>query len=110
LEEFLTQIEEETSSGAKPLIHLDTHGSKNDGIVIASTDEFISWQTICNHLRAINILSGNNLCLVSTACFSYHLLYELEIDKPTPFFILIAPQHTISFGFTEDNTFLKPKT
>jgi hypothetical protein len=63
LETFLTKIEEETSSGAKPLIHLDTHGSKNDGIVIASTNEFISWQKICNNLRAINILSGNNLCL-----------------------------------------------
>jgi hypothetical protein len=42
--------------------------------------------------------------VVSAACFSYHLLNELEIDEATPFFIMIAPQKMISFGFIEDNT------
>jgi hypothetical protein len=104
LKNVLADIAAETKAGAKPLIHLDTHGSRDDGVVVAATQELVSWQTICSYLREINILSGNNLCVMSAACFSYHLLYELEIDEATPFFILIAPQDMISFGFTEDNT------
>ena len=34
LQKFLNEIALEAKAGTKPIIHFDTHGAKNDGILI----------------------------------------------------------------------------
>jgi hypothetical protein len=100
----LDAIAERAKAGLRPMIHFDTHGSKRDGLYIAASREFISWQQLVGRLRPINIATGNNLCVVSAACFSMHAIMEIDIGSPTPFFAMIAPENTVNFGFVERRT------
>jgi hypothetical protein len=93
------------SSGTKPIVHFDTHGNAKHGIYVAASGEFVSWVQLIERLRAINIATQNNLCVVSAACFSLHAIQPLKITQPCPFLMLIAPEREVTFGFIEDKTF-----
>lgn len=97
----LDAIAESAKAGLRPMIHFDTHGSKQDGLYIAASREFVSWQQLVEKLRPINVATGNNLCVVSAACFAMHAIKEISIGSSAPFFALIAPENTVSFGFVE---------
>lgn len=90
--------------GGLPLIHLDLHGTPEGGLQVAQSGERVSWATIADKFRAINVLSKNNLCVVSGACYSLKLLDLIDTEKPCPFFILLAPENEILAGDLEDNT------
>ena len=64
----------------------------------------MSWANLIEKLRAINIATRNNLCVVSAACFSLNAIRPLKISAPCPFLLLIAPEQEVSFGFIEDKT------
>jgi hypothetical protein len=102
---FLTSLENQAQAGLRPIIHLDTHGDARDGLFIAASEEFIAWPELENRLRPINVAAKNNVCLVSAACESLQIIMTLDFAAPTPFFIMLAPQHTVTFGFIETNVF-----
>lgn len=103
--QFLTSLEGRAKAGLRPIIHLDTHGALTDGLHIAASGEFVPWQELVRRLRPVNIAAQNNICLVSAACFSLHTIMNIDFGEPTPFFIMLAPQHTVTFGFIEKKTF-----
>jgi len=105
--ELATKLQEialAAKSGAKPIIHLDTYGLDDKGIFIAATREFVAWSDLYAAFRAINIKTGNNLCVVSAACYSMALIKQISITEACPFFIMLAPEKTVSFGFIEEAT------
>ena len=97
----LDAIAAEAQRGMLPIIHFDTHGSARDGIFIAQSGEFVCWQEVAEKLRAVNGATGNNLCVVSGACFSFNVISQVDIHKVAPFFILLAPEHEILAGDIE---------
>ncbi|UTH47579.1 hypothetical protein KBW81_12770 [Loktanella salsilacus] len=99
----LDAIASKASVGMRPIIHLDTHGSADAGIRIAGSGEHVSWADIVDKLRIINRITENNLCVISCACFSFHVVSEIDINETSPFFILIAPEHEIAAGDIEEN-------
>ena len=106
-QEFLLVLDEigrRAEAGWKPIFHLDTHGLADRGVKIHATGEFVSWPVLADKFRTINIATGNNLCVVSHACFSFHIVRELDVKKPTPFYLLLAPKEEILAGTIEDNT------
>jgi hypothetical protein len=102
---FLTSLENRAKTGLRPIIHLDTHGGPGDGLYIAASGEFVTWQELAERLRPINVAAQNNICLVSAACFSLQTIMTLDFTAPTPFLIMLAPEHTVTFGFIESNMF-----
>jgi len=100
----LDALAKRVKEGLRPIIHFDTHGSKADGLYIAASDDFVSWQELVEKLRPINVATENNLCVVSAACFGMHAIKEINIGTAAPFFALIAPEHTVTFGFVEKRT------
>jgi hypothetical protein len=107
---ILSQLAEEAEIGLKPILHFDTHGDLAHGIRLAASGEFVSWSVLITHLRAINVATRNNLCVVSGACFSLNAVWEIKLSEPCPFFILIAPGKEVSAGFIEDKMFAFYKT
>lgn len=101
LVQMLQQIAADAKTGAKPIIHFDTHGDAKNGIYVDAEGKFLSFDRLGDLLRSINIATANNLCVVSTACFSLHMIHEVAIDKPCPFFILLAPETEIAAGLVE---------
>ena len=102
---FLASLEGKVKAGLRPIIHLDTHGGEKDGLYIAASEEFVTWQELVKRLRPINVAAQNNICLVSAACFSLHTIMNIDVNAPTPFFMMLAPQHIVLFGFIEENMF-----
>lgn len=80
------------------------HGDLSRGVRLAASGEFLSWPDLVAGLRKINVATGNNLCVVSGACFSMNAVWEVTLSEPCPFFILIAPGKEVSSGFLEDRT------
>jgi hypothetical protein len=101
---FLNSLQDNVEfDGLKPIIHFHMHGSKELGLEIGSTGEFVSWLELSKSLRKLNILLKNNLCIISTACHAYHMISEISISKATPYTCLIASQEEITFGYIDDN-------
>jgi hypothetical protein len=100
----LNQITQMARAGLKPVLHFDMHGDMANGIKLATAGEFVSWPDLVVSLRAINVATGNNLCVVSGACFSMNAVWQFTLSDACPFFILIAPENEVTAGFIEDNT------
>lgn len=102
LRKFLDKVENEArENGLRPIIHIDTHGDKETGIHIVSSGEDLSWEEATEKLKRINVATNNNLCVVSMACYGFHIVSEMSISDTTPFYILAAPDNTVSGGFVE---------
>ncbi|MCX5568191.1 hypothetical protein [Kaistia nematophila] len=99
---FLDQVEKEArEDGLRPIIHIDTHGGKDTGIHIVPSGEDLSWEEATDRFKRINVATKNNLCVVSLACYGFHIVSEMSISDRTPFYILAAPENTVSGGFVE---------
>jgi hypothetical protein len=102
LRSFLDQVGKEAhENGLRPIIHIDTHGGKDTGIHIVRSGEDVSWQEITDRFKRINVATENNLCVVSLACYGFHIVSEMSISDKTPFYILAAPENAVSGGFVE---------
>ncbi len=95
-------IEEFASNGVMPIIQFCMHGDKTKGLLIVGSEEYMSWSELIVILRKINIKAKNNLCVISSACESYHMIKLISVIKPVPFHTLIAPSKTVDFGFVDD--------
>jgi hypothetical protein len=91
--------------GMLPIIHLDMHGTKEEGLLIAASGERVTWNRVVEKFRAMNVGAGNNLLVLSAACFGLHAIREVKIHEPCPFFMLIAPEGEIEAGFLEEHIF-----
>jgi hypothetical protein len=89
--------------GAKPILHLDMHGSKR-GLQLAGTLEIAPWARVVPKLQAINVATGNNLVVVAGVCFARDAILQIKISEACPVYMLIAPETEVTFGFLEDNT------
>lgn len=103
LVETLQSIESEIENGFRPIVHFDAHGSREDGLEIGATGEFVNWSVITEELRKLNTASGNNLFVFVAACFGFYLLKALTITKPCPFFIMFGPSDIVTFGEVESS-------
>ena len=101
--EMLDQIARKAGAGLRPILHFDTHGDATHGIKLTS-GAFVPWPDLVVRLRAINVATGNNLCVVSGVCFSMNAIRQVKLCEACPFFILIAPANEVSSGFLEDKT------
>ncbi|MER9934310.1 hypothetical protein [Mesorhizobium sp. M0088] len=87
--------------GFSPIIHFDTHAGKETGLAIAASDESIPWEVLMEKLRAINIATRNNLCVISFACYGFHQAVPITILKEAPFYMLAAPDKIVRAGYVE---------
>ncbi|MBQ4781805.1 hypothetical protein F9U38_14910 [Pectobacterium versatile] len=89
--------------GMRPLLHFDMHGSKEKGLYISQSSEYIAWHELYTNLQVLNKASGNNLVVIGAACFGLKAIMPIKLDKPAPFFVLLAPEEEVCVGFLEDN-------
>jgi hypothetical protein len=80
-------------------------GSPSDGVEIAASGEMVPWDDVVDALRKINVQTGNNLLVVAAVCYGLHAIKETVITDLTPFFFLLAPEETITFGDLMDRMF-----
>lgn len=71
-----------------PIIHLEIHGNKCG--IQCSNKDFIIWEELYPYLIEINVMLKNTLIITSGICFGTHLYFNININKPAPFFSLIS--------------------
>jgi len=92
-----------SENGMRPLLHVDMHGNKEEGLHIYQSSEYYSWDELYCDLQGLNQATGNNLVVIGAACFGLRSIMPIKLDKPAPFFVLLAPEEEVYVGFLEDN-------
>lgn len=77
-----------------PIIHLEIHGNKN-GVQCANSD-FITWEELYPYFIDINVKLKNTLIITSSICFGAYFYFNIDINKPAPFFTLISSNTKIN--------------
>ncbi len=101
---ILDRVAANASPGSAPLLHFDMHGSEDDGLEIGKTGEHLSWADLTAKLRAINVATENNLCVILASCFGFHAIKSVSLFEACPYCIMIGPTKVVTFGFLEDGT------
>jgi hypothetical protein len=99
--ELYTALDSLANPKVKPILQLDMHGRK-EGLLLSGSSEIAAWEEVVPRLRAINIASEGNLCVVAGVCFALYAIKEASISQPSPVNILVAPDREVQTGKLED--------
>lgn len=99
---FLDTLREKAKSSFRPVIHLDMHGHADYGLHVVASNENAPWSRMVELFREINVATSNSLCVISMACFGFHILKSLDLNQPTPFYALVASDREIAAGDIEE--------
>ena len=102
LSSVLDHISATSIPGVAPVIHIDMHGNLDNGLFIAASSEFMAWDVLSSKLKAINVSTQNNMCVVFATCYAFNMLKHLTFEDQSPCYLMIAPEEEINFGFVED--------
>lgn len=100
----LSELEIQAAIGLRPILHFDMHGSKEDGLLMVPSGEYVPWDELAGSMRKVNIATENNLCCVFATCFAQHFVFQIDILNPMLFYLIIAPFEEVNVGFLEEQT------
>jgi len=86
-----------TGNTDPPLLHIETHGDKWDGLIFADGSE-LSWTEVGRLLAPLNEATGFNLVCVFAACYGAFLSRVLYVTHASPCFALIGPMDELDPG------------
>ncbi len=89
----LKQIEIDAKSGARPILHIECHGS-SDGIELADNN-FIAWNDIKSYFIKINEATNLNLFIVLAACYGGNIAKTIQTMDRAPCFATLGPTDSI---------------
>ena len=89
-------------AGLRPIIHIEGHGERDVGLRLGEDRELLSWTEIGAALTEMNHITRNNLGVVVGACHGFYLVNNVSIERPCPYFFLVAPTEEVSAGLIED--------
>jgi hypothetical protein len=84
LEAFFDWLRDAGQKGLRPVLHIDCHGSAEDGLLLAPSGEYCDWGTLSDSLRDCNAATVNNLCCITNACFGAYLGRQFDIGRISP--------------------------
>lgn len=88
--------------GTRPIIHIDAHGSKDNGIEVGPK-EVVRWYELAERLRNINRECQGTLGVVLAACHGLFSFESVDILQPSPYAFLVAPPELIQAGALLDH-------
>lgn len=95
---IINVIKDETRQGILPVIHLEIHGKKNEGLNLKS-NEVVTWESFYRDLQEINLLTHNNLMLTKGVCSGMDITKYIQIGSVAPYFCAIGSFYMI---FSDD--------
>ena len=105
---FLTELDRlivEAESGSIPILHVECHGSKKEGLEFENSST-LDWGRLSAALVRLNVATRFNLLAVFSACYGGEFLREMEAIAPAPCWCLVAPTEKVAvyevmLGFRE---------
>lgn len=94
---FTELTSEVSSSGEYPIIHIESHGSREkDGLFLSSGD-FVSWNDLKAPLINLNVATRNNLLVVLAACNGAYITEILQLIDRAPCWGLVGPKREVDY-------------
>lgn len=93
-QKILHQVKLEAETGQIPIIHVECHGDKIEGLEFEN-GSILSWDSFASSLLPINVATGFNLLTVVSACFGAYFLGMIGAIKESPCYGIVAPSDTI---------------
>lgn len=91
-------------SNLRPILHIDAHGTRDEGLLLAPSGERVPWDEILDLLRMVNTATRNNLVAIFALCFGLHAYKEVRLKLAVPAYLFVAPENEIAVGFLEEQT------
>lgn len=88
---------EATGHGARPLLHVETHGDPIDGLIFSEGGS-LPWGRVSEMLIELNRATRFNLVSFFAACYGAYFAGELWVNRPAPCFALLAPEDEVDPG------------
>ena len=88
--------------GMRPIVHIEAHGDRERGLEIGVGKQIVTWSELADALAEMNAITRNNLGVVISACHGFYAIQDIDIQKPCPFYFLVAPTKEVSAGLIED--------
>jgi len=95
--DILQELSNEAESGSIPILHVECHGDKKDGLIFANGSE-LSWEKVAGALLTLNVATEFNLLSFFSACFGAYFIEQMGAINPAPCWCLVAPTETIDSG------------
>lgn len=100
----MAELAEQARAGLRPILHLDAHGTAEEGLLLAPSADRIRWNVMIDLLRDLNVAARNNLVTVFALCFGLHLYKDVSLMKAVPSYMFFAPSSEVTVGFLESQT------
>ena len=104
LERTFNKLTSCAEHGLRPILHVDSHGTVADGLLLAPSSERVGWADVIELVRRLNVATENNLTCIFALCFGLHLYKEVSLKKAVPAYLFCAPASEISVGFLQEKT------
>ncbi|UPT38867.1 hypothetical protein [Pseudomonas amygdali] len=95
---FLTELDRlivEAESGSIPILHVECHGSMNEGLEFENSST-LDWGRLSAALVRLNVATRFNLLAVFSACYGGEFLRQMEAIAPAPCWCLVAPTEEVA--------------
>lgn len=97
LENILSNIEENSRKGARPIIQIECHGDISEGLELTNGST-LSWDRLEQLLLPINVSTRFNLLVGIAACFGGHFIGKMVPTNPCPCWAVVAPAKEVDPG------------
>lgn len=88
---------EAKTTGEKPLVHVECHGSIQEGLEFENGST-LTWPEVASALLELNLACRFNLFAAFSACFGGHFLSQMEAVQPSPCWCIVAPTEKVDPG------------
>lgn len=99
-EYLIEELLNEARDGLRPILHIEMHGNKNDGLLLSSK-EYMKYEILNANFRKLNKETSNSLVVVLAACQSFYYLLKSMPNELSPTFLTYAPKTDITIGELE---------
>lgn len=83
--------------GLLPLLHIEAHGSLEDGIYFAD-GTVLTWTELCDVIRPLNVATAYQLTVFVAACFGISVVMGVSLKQPAPCFAMVGPSDELDPG------------
>ncbi len=83
------------STGLVPIIHVEAHGTDDEGGVFLKNGSHVTWQELHPYLVDLNIATRLNTILILGLCSGAHFTAHMIPSDRSPCWILIGPKSTV---------------
>ncbi len=86
---LMSQLEADGKRGMRPIVQIECHGDKNDGLEFANSST-LSWTELSAALSRVNIATKFNLVAIVSACFGAYFSSHMAPIEPAPCYALVS--------------------